>query len=96
MSNKSFQNAIGVFSKLEKAEQALNELKASGLSIEKVSIIAKDVDQGQQVGIVQTSDRIGNQNVDITGAVRVFGYLQRSMSMSAYEWLGKIHSHLLH
>jgi hypothetical protein len=69
MSNKNSQSAIGVFSNREKAEQALNELKASGFSMEKVSIIAKDIDQGKQVASVQTSDRIGNQNVDTTGAV---------------------------
>ncbi len=69
MSNKNPKSAIGVFSKREQAEQALHELKASGFSMEKVSVIAKDIDQGQQVGSVQTSDRIGNQNVDTTGAV---------------------------
>ncbi len=63
------KHAVGVFSSRQTTEQALNELKASGFPMEKVSIIAKDVDEGEKVGSVQTSDRIGNQNVDTSGAV---------------------------
>ncbi|WP_026734060.1 general stress protein [Fischerella sp. PCC 9605] len=69
MTEKNSKSAVGVFTSSKKAEQALNELKASGFPMEKVSILAKDIDQSEQLGSVQTSDRIGNQNVDTTGAV---------------------------
>ncbi len=64
------KRAVGVFSTRKAAEQALNELKASGFSLDKVSIIAKDADQGDQLGGAQMSDRVGNQDVEpATGVV---------------------------
>lgn len=36
--------AVGVFSSRKVAQQAIDELKASGFSMEKVSIVAKDAE----------------------------------------------------
>ncbi len=64
------KHAVGVFGTRQDADQALNELKASGFSMDKVSIIAKDVDEGERVADAQVSDHIGNQDVNTpTGAV---------------------------
>lgn len=63
------QIAIGLFLKRSEAEKALNELKASGFSMDKVSIIAQDADQGEQVGEKQISDKIGDQDVNAASGV---------------------------
>lgn len=63
------KRALGVFDTRQAAENALNELKASGFPMDKVSIIAKDADKDKQLGGAQTSDRIGNQNVETATAV---------------------------
>jgi hypothetical protein len=63
------KRAFGVFSSRQEAEQALNELKASGFSMDSVSIIARDADQTEQLGGAQVSDRIGNKDVGGTGVV---------------------------
>ena len=65
------KRAFGVFSNRQKAEQSLNELKASGFSMEQVSIIAKDADQGEQISGAEVTDRIANKNVGgATGIVK--------------------------
>jgi hypothetical protein len=59
-----------VFSSRQEAEQALNELKASGFPMDKVSIIARDADQNDQLGSAQMTDHIGNKDVGAaTGVV---------------------------
>lgn len=64
------RRAVGVFSDRQQAEQALNELKASNFSMDKVSLIAKDTEEGgERVGGTQVSERIGNQNVQSGTAV---------------------------
>lgn len=63
------KRAVGVFASRRDAEQALNELKASGLSMDKVSIIAKDVDQGEQLANAQMTSRVGEENVNTTSGV---------------------------
>jgi hypothetical protein len=64
------RRAVGVFSSRQEAEQALNELKASGFPMDKVSIIARDADQNDQLGSAQMTDHIGNKDVGAaTGVV---------------------------
>jgi hypothetical protein len=64
------KRAVGLFSNREVAEQTLKELKASGFSMDKVSIIAKDADQDKQLGGAQMSDHVGDQDVGTpTGVV---------------------------
>lgn len=68
--NAPEKRAVGVFTKRKEAEQAINELKASGFPMEKFSLIAKDADKVEQVGEAEVSDRIGDQDVNSsTGAV---------------------------
>ncbi|MBD2355033.1 general stress protein [Tolypothrix sp. FACHB-123] len=69
MITKDSTHALGVFSNPQKIEQAINELKAANFPMEKVSIIAKDVEKGEQLGEAQMSDRIGNQDVNATEPV---------------------------
>jgi len=64
------KHAFGVFSSHQNAEQALNELKTSGFSMDKVSLIAKQTEQDEQLAGAQVSDHIGNQNIQSpTGVV---------------------------
>ncbi|MDZ7961741.1 MAG: general stress protein [Aulosira sp. DedQUE10] len=69
MITKDSTHALGVFANSQQIEQAINELKAANFPMEKVSIIAKDVEQGEHLGEAQMSDRIGDQNVNATGPV---------------------------
>ena len=57
------KRAVGVFSSRQQAEQALNELKASGFPMDNVSIIAKNADHNEQLSGAEMSDRIGEQKV---------------------------------
>jgi hypothetical protein len=61
--------ALGVFANSQKLEQAINELKSANFPPEKVSVIAKDVKQGDHSNQVQMSDHIGDKDVNATGAV---------------------------
>jgi hypothetical protein len=77
MITKDTIRALGVFANSQGIEQAINELKTANFPMEKVSVIAKDVEQGENLGEAQISDggtpnvgdRIGNQDVNTTGAV---------------------------
>ncbi len=69
MVKKDAKRALGVFANSQELELAINDLKAAGFPMEKVSVIAKDVEQGDRVGEAEIANRIGNQNVDTTGAV---------------------------
>ncbi|RUT03284.1 hypothetical protein DSM106972_055920 [Dulcicalothrix desertica PCC 7102] len=69
MANQDVIHAIGVFASTDKVEQAVNALKASDFPMEKVSVIAKDVEKGESIGEAPLSDQIGEQNVNTTGVV---------------------------
>ncbi len=77
MITKDTIRALGVFANSQQIEQAINELKTANFPMEKVSVIAKDVEPGDRIGEAQISDglrptfgdRIGNQDVNTTGAV---------------------------
>ncbi|HEY9871817.1 MAG TPA: general stress protein [Candidatus Obscuribacterales bacterium] len=62
------KRAVGVFANREEVEQAVNELKDSGFSMDKVSIIAKDAGAGDHVGGAEMSDRVGDQDVNTATA----------------------------
>lgn len=55
------KRAVGVFSSRHDAESAINELKRSGFSMNKVSIIARDADRQGDVAGVDVQDRVGNK-----------------------------------
>lgn len=63
------RRAVGVFTTRQDTEQALNELKASGFSMDKVSVISKQAEQHEQLSGVEMSDRVSEQKVDSTGVV---------------------------
>ncbi len=48
MVNKCTISALGVFAKSQELELAINDLKAAGFPMDKVSVIAKDVEQGER------------------------------------------------
>ncbi|WP_413161471.1 general stress protein [Capilliphycus salinus ALCB114379] len=63
------QRGVGVFSNRQEAEQALNELKASGFPMDKVSIIAKQAEENDQLGEASMSDKVGNKDVSTATGV---------------------------
>lgn len=69
MITKDTIRALGVFANSQQIEQAINELKTANFPMEKVSVIAKDVEQGDRLGEAHMSDHIGNQDVNTTGVV---------------------------
>lgn len=63
------ERAVGVFPSRNKAEEALNELKSSGFPMDRVSVLAKDVDRNEQVGGAQgTQGREPGKNEAPEGA----------------------------
>lgn len=69
MITKDTRRAVGVFANSQEIEQAINDLKTANFPLEKVSVIVKDVKEGEKLGEAQISDRINNQDVNTTGAV---------------------------
>ncbi|HEY9609587.1 general stress protein [Allocoleopsis sp.] len=59
----SERRAFGVFSSRQEAEQVLNELKASGFPMDKVSLIARDAEQGEELVGAEVTPRIGTKDV---------------------------------
>lgn len=57
------KRAIGVFTDREKAEQAVKELQNSGFSMDKISLVAKEGEEGGQVSGVEVSDQVGDTKV---------------------------------
>ena len=77
----SERRAFGVFSKRQEAEQALNELKTSGFPMDNVSMIARDAEQGEELGGAQISDHIGNK--DVGSATGVVGEIATESALGA-------------
>jgi hypothetical protein len=50
-------NAVGVFHSHREAEKALSALRDSGFSMDKISILAKDVDRNEEIAGVNVQDR---------------------------------------
>ncbi len=55
------KRAVGVFSNRRDAEHALSELRDSGFPMDRVSVIAKEADQDDQLAGADMSDRVGNK-----------------------------------
>ncbi|AUS98934.1 signal transduction histidine kinase LytS [Nostoc sp. CENA543] len=55
--SRHYQRAIGTFRSRQEAEQALHELKNSGFSMDRVSILAKDADRNEQIAGAEVRDR---------------------------------------
>ena len=63
------KRAFGIFPSRKAAEQAMNELKAASFPMENVSVIAKQAEENAELSGVTMSDRVGNRDVDSTGAM---------------------------
>lgn len=65
------RRAVGVFATRQEAENALVELKNSGFPMDKVSVIARDADRGDELAGADLSDRVTTEADEgaATGAV---------------------------
>jgi len=63
------QRALGVLSDRQQAEQAINELKASGFPMDNVSILAKDADKGEQISGAEISDHVGDKEINSANGI---------------------------
>jgi hypothetical protein len=77
----SERRAFGVFSSRQEAEHALNELKTSGFPMDNVSMIARDAQQGEEIGGAELTPRIGNK--DVGGATGVVGEIATESALGA-------------
>ncbi|HIK05439.1 MAG TPA: general stress protein [Trichormus sp. M33_DOE_039] len=57
MVSRQYQRAIGTFRNRQEAEQALHDLKNSGFSMDRVSILAKDADRNEQIAGAEVKDQ---------------------------------------
>jgi uncharacterized membrane protein len=55
------KRAVGVFPNRQDAERALQELKNSGFSMDKVSVIAQDADKRDEIAGADVRDKVGNK-----------------------------------
>jgi hypothetical protein len=55
--SQQYQRAIGTFRNKQEAERALHELKNSGFSMDRVSILAKDTERNEQIAGNRVKDR---------------------------------------
>ncbi|HLO84291.1 MAG TPA: general stress protein [Nostocaceae cyanobacterium] len=55
------KRAVGVFPRRSDAEEALHELRNSGFPMDRVSIIARDVDQGENIAGTKVQEKVGNK-----------------------------------
>ncbi|ALF54323.1 hypothetical protein ACX27_18115 [Nostoc piscinale CENA21] len=96
MVTKNSIYALGVFTKAQELEKAINDLQASGFPLERVSVIAKDVKQGESIGEAPLSDRIGDQDVNVSSPVgntltaTSWGTLLLGLSSLALPGLGAV------
>lgn len=58
------KRAVGVFSRRRDAEYALNELRDAGFPMDRISIIARDVERGDRMAGTEVSDRIDDNKAD--------------------------------
>lgn len=57
MVTQQYKRAVGTFSSTREAEAALNGLRESGFSTDKVSVLAKDTDRNEEISGVDVQDR---------------------------------------
>jgi hypothetical protein len=65
--------AIGTFPNRREAEEALDRLRASGFSMDKVSVLAKDADRSERIGGAEVKDRGDNESQEGAGIGAVTG-----------------------
>lgn len=67
------KRAVGVFSNYRDTEAALNELRDSGFSMDRVSIVARDADRHDDIAGVDVQDRAGNKADEAAKAGAITG-----------------------
>lgn len=65
--------AVGTFSSRQEAEDALNELQRSGFSMDRVSVIARDTDQRDEMAGASVNKQSGAQAREGAGSGAVAG-----------------------
>lgn len=98
VSQQQQKRAIGVFSRSEDAEQAIQALQSASFPLDKVSLIAKEKEAEQlneQISSVEVSDRVGDTKVanssDIVGntiAASATGFSVLGLSSLALPGIG--------
>ncbi|MFH7024136.1 MAG: general stress protein [Heteroscytonema crispum UTEX LB 1556] len=73
MTTQQYKRAVGTFPNRQAAEEALNELQNSGFSMDRVSILAKDTEQNEQIAGTQVRDVSDNEAREGAGAGAVTG-----------------------
>lgn len=61
MVSQALQRAVGVFSSQREAEAALQDLRASGFDMNRVSVIVRDAQDAGSMGGAEVRDRSGNK-----------------------------------
>lgn len=67
--SENLKRAVGIFSDPQIVEDALNELKASGFDMDRVSVIAKQIDHDTQFADAQVSGHVGSKEVKGTAGI---------------------------
>lgn len=57
MATGQYKRAVGVFRSRREAENALNALRDSGFSTDRISVLAKDADRNEEIAGVDMQDR---------------------------------------
>lgn len=73
MTTQQYKRAVGTFPSRQAAEEALNELRNSGFSMDRVSVLAKDTEQNEQIAGTQVRDTSDNEAREGAGAGAVTG-----------------------
>jgi hypothetical protein len=63
MATGTQQRAVGILPDPDTTKEALHKLKDSGFPMEKVSVIAKQVEEAQEIEGAEVKDQVGDQNV---------------------------------
>jgi hypothetical protein len=98
MTSKTVQTrGIGFFSDQESLANALNQLKANNFDMERISVVAREADDAENVEGAAVTDEVGDQKVKsatgiVTDAVRTatWGSLLVGLSSLAIPGLGAI------
>lgn len=73
MAVQQYKRAVGTFPSRREAEAALNELRSSGFPMDRVSVLAKEADRGEQIGGAEVKARGDNEAQEGAGIGAVAG-----------------------
>lgn len=97
MNEINHKRAFGVFSNPQKAEETIQQLKASGFPMDHVSVVVKQADGDEKLSGVEVSDQVGEQKVNTalgvvkdTFAHSTWGFLLAGLTSLALPGIGPI------